>query len=519
MSASVEAQDRQAIVGRAIDLANNDPHAAGVVDTFATTIAGSGLVPIPIIDPEITGISKDDARDLQIKERAVYQRWYPFADAGNRMSFGGIQYQIMRTLIEYGEFLILLPMITDDPLRPYNLACQVINPQRLKTPVDKINTGSIKDGVELGPYGQPVAYWIKKSLPSGMGAALPDTSLNFLRIPAKVGHRWNVIHGFISKDPEQVRGWSFFAPAMKFFRDFNDFLDAELMANLITSSFTMFIETGINNDPLNIARNVSSFIETRSASDGTARQARYQEVEPGTIMYGNTGEKPWPITANRPGVTFDPFTKIIKKALAMSMNIPYPVLFKDVEGVNYAGFRSAMLDAWRVFTFYREWLGRDILQKPYTMLMEEAYLRGELSVSSFYLDMNALTKADWRGSPKGDIEPIKSAQADILLIEKNLKTRSASIAERGGDLKGTFDQLQEEQEMMRERGLTEESITASPESAGSPDDMENAGAETATSGAHSDDNRFAALARQIHALTEKQETAASLLEEIRDNLP
>jgi capsid protein len=96
--------------------------------------------------------------------------------------------------------------------------------------------------------------------------------------------------------------------------------------------------------------------------------------------------------------------------------------------------------------------------------------------------MHALTRAEWRGSPKGDIEPIKAAQADIELIQANLKTRAESIAERGGDIRTTFDQLAEEQDMMAERGLTEQAIdegtfaTDVPEDGdGMVDDMEDAG--------------------------------------------
>ena len=173
-------------------------------------------------------------------------------------------------------------------------------------------------------------------------------------------------------------------------------------------------------------------------------------------MYGKG--KPTPIGANRPGTTFDPFTKIIMKAIASALNIPYVVLFKDVEGTNFAGFRSAMLDAWRVFVFRRTWLGQATCSPIWTMLMEEAYLRGDLKVSDFYTSMTALTNTTWRGAPKGDIEPIKAAQADKLLIQSNLKTRAEAIAERGGDWRSTFDQLEEEQELMEEKGLTETEI-------------------------------------------------------------
>lgn len=470
-----EAMEREAIVARSVDLTNNDPHASGVVDTFATTIAGSGLRPIPALDPDILGLSKDDIRTLQAKQRAVYQKWYTTADASGTMTFGALQYLCIRNLCEYGEYIILTHMI-DSPRRPYMLALRVINPLRLKTPTDKLNDPSIKDGVEIGSYGEPVAYWIKRSSQALAGAQLPDTSQNFFRIPAFSGHRPNVIHRFISREPEQLRGMPLLTPSMKFFRDLNDYLDTELVSNIVASAISIFIELAPGNDPMQIAQNLSSFTDTDYKSTGEERTVRYEELLGGTIYYGNNGEKPHLLSPNRPGTTFDPFTKIVKKAIAMGINVPYPVLFKDVEGVNFAGFRSAMLDAWRVFMMHRTWLGEDTCQPIYTMLQEEAYLKGEISISDFYTNMHALTHADWRGSPKGDIEPIKAVQADALAIQNNIKTRAECIAERGGDIRSVFDQLEEEQQMMKDRGLTEDKIT--PQAAQEMADNENKTGDT-----------------------------------------
>jgi len=453
-----EAMEREFIIARSIDLTNNDPHAAGVVDTFATMIAGSGLRPIPTLDANILGLDKKEVRTLQDKQRGIYQKWQRIADASGTMTFGALQYLLIRNLCEYGEYLMLIHMI-DNPARPYMLACRVINPLRLKTPIDRINDPQIKDGVELGSYGEPAAYWIKKSAAKTAGAQLPDTSANFLRIPAYSGHRPNVIHRFISREPEQIRGMPLLAPSMKFLRDLNEYLDSELVSNIIASTISMFIELAPGQDPLGIANNLASFTETAAKPDGTSKKIRYEMLQAGGIYYGEQGQKPHLLSPNRPGATFDPFTKIIKKAVAMGINIPYPVAFKDVEGVNFAGFRSAMLDAWRVFMMHRTWLGEDTCQPIYTMLMEEAYLRGEFDAPDFYLNIDGLTHADWRGSPKGDIEPIKAAQADVILIQNNIKTRAEAIAERGGELRAVMDQLEEEQEMMRERGLTEEKIT------------------------------------------------------------
>lgn len=451
------ARERVDIVERAIDLTNNDPNASGIVDGFSTTVIGSGLIPHPTLNPKALGIDKATAREIQAQEKIIFNNWTPFADAGNRMSFGMIQFQIMRSILRFGEYLMLLPMIKD-PTRPYSLACQLIHPLRLKTPLDQIQNGYIKDGIEIGDYGEPIAYWIKKSAPTAYGIELPDVSANFMRIKTKQAHRWKVLHGFICNDPEQVRGVSFFAPAMKFFKDLNDYLDAELVSNIVTAAMAVWVEVGAGQNPYDVAEMMSSRTETRTNPDGDSEDTRYQEIIPGQFFYGNNGEKAHLLSASRPGQTFEPFTKTIKKAIAMSWNIPYPVLFKDVEKVNFAGFRSAMLDAWRVFMFHRTFVGLDS-QKVFTMLQEEAYLRGDLKVDDFYEKMWALTKAEWRGSPKGDIEPIKAVQADVIAIQNNLKDRAGAIAERGGDHVAVFDQLEEEQEALQKRKLSESPLT------------------------------------------------------------
>ncbi len=455
-SNQAEALERTAIVERSIDLANNDPHAAGIIDNVAATVIGSGLVPVPAIDRDSLDLPKERIREMQRQMRAVHTRWAPRADAGGRMSAGQIQYLEKLSLMRYGEFFKLLPMI-DDPARPYYLACQLIHPLRVKTPNNMVADPKMRDGIELGEYGQPVAIWVKKS--GATVLSLPDTSANFLRIPIRTGHRLNVIHGFVCKEPEQVRGWPVLAPAMKYLRDMNDLLSAELVSNVVTAALAYFIET--NNDPYQLAASFTTHADEYKNPDGTRRVQRYQETYPGMIMYGNAGEKPHLLAAARPGTTFEPFIKTVKKSISMAVNLPYVVTFKDVEGTNFAGFRSAMLDAWRVFEADRQWHAGASLQPVFSMLMEEAWLRGEIGYGAdFYRYREAYTRAQWRGAPKGDIEPVKAAQADKLLIDARLKTRTQATIERGGDFRSNVEELAEEKALLEENGLHEETPAA-----------------------------------------------------------
>lgn len=448
-------RERETIQSRICDLVGSDPHAAGVVNTFPQTVVGSGLVPYPAIDDEILdGITREQADDIENAQRLAVARWWKHADAAGRMHFGEIQYLWEKCLIQYGESLTLVHM-KKRPGSRYGLCLRALNPMRLKTPSDKRSNGNIMDGVELDRDGSAVAVWIKKSEP---GRTLTDAAANFERIPVRRGHRWQVLHDFIAEDPEQVRGVSPLASCIKGFKDLGDFMNAELVSNVVTAAFAIFIELQAGQNPAGLAENMASFYDVDAGAGGGADKTRYQEIDPGSVMYGNTGEKPHAISANRPGTTFEPFVREIKKAFSHGLNIPYPVLFKDVDGVSHAGFRSAMLEAWRVYYWRRQHLGKGPSQKVLTMLSEEAFLNGDFSVpggtSRFYRDIDILTAAEWVGAPKGDIEPYKAAKADLLLWENNAKTMERIILDHGGgNPPSVVRQVDEEKKDLRARGL------------------------------------------------------------------
>lgn len=453
-SPQAEAMDRAEVVRRACDLADNDPHAAGLLDTYAASVIGSGLVPHPNPDQEALGISKEVDQRLTTQMRVVYRRWNVQADAGERHNFGQIQYLARLSKMRHGEFFMLLPMLKDKPWRHYSLACQLIHPSRVKTPIDLVSRGDIRDGIELGEYGEPVAAWVKRSGKKGV-LALSDTKANFLRVPFRVGHRRCLIHSFITKDPEQVRGWPLISPAIKYFRSFNDLLDAELISNVITAAMAYFIETNPGEDPYDFGNRRASSTEPCLNGNGASVEQRWESVNPGQIWYGSSGQKPHLLSANRPGTTFEPFTKTVKKSLSMAANLPHVIGFKDFEETSFAGARMAMLEAWRVFAMERDWDGADTCQPVFTSLMEEAWLRGEIDypADKFYRDLDLLTASEWRGAPKGDIEPVKAAQADVLLNKASAKTKEQMIIERGGDPQRVFAQLEDEMVLLESKGL------------------------------------------------------------------
>jgi len=91
------------------------------------------------------------------------EKMTPYADAGARMDFYEIQQLIDRQILENGE-AIILPMMLDNPDRPYSLALQVIESDRLDTPPGMQGDRSIRSGVRIGDKGEPVSYSFKRRI-------------------------------------------------------------------------------------------------------------------------------------------------------------------------------------------------------------------------------------------------------------------------------------------------------------------------------------------------------------------
>lgn len=438
-STAQEARDREDIVARSINLIQDDPAAAGIIETFATMIIGYGLKPKPAIAHDLLSISLEESRDLERQIKSLYKRWELNADAGGLMTDGEIQNLKARCLFAFGESLEIIHMLDREP---FSMCSQIVNPLRLKTPTDKQQDKNIRDGIEIDAYGNPVAYWIKKV--SNSNSYLSDHSNNFFRIPRMKGHRHLVLHDYITKEPEQFRGYPLLTPAMRYFKNLGDLLGAELTSNVITASMALFVETDNSGTVADAFTNTTDYAEDE----------RIQEMQPGAVWYGSAGEKPHLLSAARPGTTFEPFTRLIKKTIATATGIPYQVLMRDFDGISFAGYRSAMLEAWRVVEFHRKRLGQGDCRKKYRMLVEEAYLRDYINVPDFYENIDLYTAVDWIGTPKRDIEPFKAIQADLQMFNARVKPLEQIIIENGGSgFLEIASQIEEEMEILRQKGL------------------------------------------------------------------
>jgi capsid protein len=124
------------------------------------------------------------------------------------------------------------------------LAVQLIEADRVSTPVDRQNEELLRDGVELDGDGQPVAYHILNRHPGDNPLYHGLTPQDWARVPA-LGESGDplIVHLMDMDRIAQTRGVPSLAPVIESLKQLDRYAEAELMAAVVSAFFTVFIKT------------------------------------------------------------------------------------------------------------------------------------------------------------------------------------------------------------------------------------------------------------------------------------
>lgn len=272
---------------RSRDLVRNNPIASGAIDTFVTEVIRDGLHPQSSIEPEAIEAPQVVAEAIQKRIDAAFRIWSPHADAGRRHDFFGLQDLMLRHWLVCGESLAVRRDIATSE-SPYLLRFEIVEADRLANPSGGARMSDLKDkhireGVELGPHGEPVAYWIRKGHPGDFvmtaGGRRGEDANDFQRIPTfGPDGRRNVYHLYKQKRTGSTRGAPFFAPVISFFDHVDQYTESELMAGRVASLFVGFIRK-VDADLAAVGN------ATSTDADGN----RIEKLSPGMLEYLEEG--------------------------------------------------------------------------------------------------------------------------------------------------------------------------------------------------------------------------------------
>lgn len=381
-----------------------NPFAAKLLNALLNNLIGYG----------ITATIKNDE-----KASAAWKIWENACDYDGVLDLYGLQELIASTFLVEGEvFIVLHP---EANISGVPLQLQVLDADMLDSTVALANT-RIRDGVEYGEHGRPVAYYFKRSRELG-GFGDP------IRVEAG-----RVIHLFKRKRPGIWRGRSHFEPVLDVLEDVDGYLEAEGVRKKIAACFVGF--RALDKEADNPAMG-----EVEDQGDG---EPPIESFYPGTIINGRQGE-----TMEFGNPPADPgiaeYMKWGGLRIAAGGSATYEHVTGDLSNVNYTSHRAGGLEFQR-FVGRTQWL---TLLPQCLHRIAAAWSDAALQVGK--IDSPAVIK--WTPPPFGSVDPIKDIKAKREEVGAGVESIRNVAAERGYDLDELSDEIAADNKMLEEKGL------------------------------------------------------------------
>lgn len=458
------------------------PVATSAINTNRTKIVGVGLTLQPLVKAEILGLSKEQAKEWQLKTAEEFAIWADKkqnCDALGVNNFDGLQQLAVKSWLMSGDAFALIKHSDPTPLCPYGLRIHLIEADRVSTPsyaygkYASVTTGKIPenkpgagnkvyDGVEVDKGGHIIAYHVCNVYPNQMFSEKTE----WTRVTAygeKSGMP-NILQIMESERPDAYRGVPYLAQIIEPLLQLRRYTEAELMAAIIQCAFTAWITTqdlDTSKLPFNsiatnpIAPSVDGIVsEEDEGEDEDEYEDDYQPMVTGEVFHLKTGEDVKFGNPNIPTASFDAFTKALCRMMGAALELPYDVLMKEYNS-SYSAARAALQEAWEAFRMRRVWLVDDFCQPVYELWLAEAIARGRIKAPGFFDDPRiraAWSGAQWIGPVQSSLDPKKEAEAAEIQVRHAFKTHSQITREQsGGEWEANIAQLRYENELVNKQ--------------------------------------------------------------------
>lgn len=442
------------------DLVMNTPIARGALKRELTNVVGWGLVMQSRIDRELLGLTDEQAEAWIRDTERRFRTWSASTecDIERTLSFYELQSMALYNTSLSGDVFVLLPYV-ERTGSPMQLRIQFIEGDWVSNPKGAMDTTSIAGGVEVDTNGAPVAYYVMKlnpKVPLSMVNLSANNAFTWERIDAfgyESGRR-NVLHLYHKERPGQRRGMPMLAPVVEILKQMSRLTEAELMAAVVSSFFTVFIKTQPTQGGL-----AEGFIPSEKVSNSalnTGDQNVYEMGSGSIIELGGEGQDISIADPKRPNQAFEPFFLAMVKQIGSALEIPFEQLIMHFDA-SYSAARGAMLEAWKFYRHRRQWLSRRFCQPVYEAWLEEAVGAGIIKAPGFFNDPEvraAWCGSYWGGPGQGQIDPLRETQAAQQRIEWYLSTwEDEYTAIHGTDWGTSLKRGARERTMIDENGL------------------------------------------------------------------
>lgn len=423
--------DLGALRARARNLVLNNPFAKRFVNQVAQNVAGPhGFRFKPKVQ------LADGTPDKRTNEE-IARAWADWCrrdtcSVDGRLSFRGLQRLVMQAAPQDGE--VLVRMVEGFP-NEYGFALQMIDADLLDEQYNAEpgpNGNEIRMGIEIDKWGRPLRYHLWDRHPSEVARQRKREPIDAREI----------IHLYVPFRIGQSRGVPWFHAIMLDLKHLDEYAEAELVAARTAAAKMGFFKT--------TEEGSAAWQPPQEDAEGIERIQL--EVEPGLLSQMPPGLEFQAWDPQHPNQAYKDFVKAVLRGAASGLDVCYHNLTGDLEGVNYSSARVGELDerdAWRAL---QQWLSEELHQRVYERWLAMASLKNLVRLPTE-------TIADYRAVawlPRGWawVDPQNDLNATEKALQLGLTSRAIEAAGQGRDLEEVFADLDEEQQLAKEYGIT-----------------------------------------------------------------
>lgn len=393
--------DLKTLVDRSRYLTINNSYAKRGVKAIASHTVGAGILPqVTKGSPRFESLLKDWAESLEI-------------DAEGRHDLYGLQYLVMKTVVESGECLVRKRLRPTTYGLNIPLQIQIIEP-------DFLDTSKGVMGIEFDDKGRRTAYWLYEENPNETRHL---RLLKSIRVPAG-----EILHIFETHRPGQVRGFPWLSPCILRVNDLDDYESAQLTRQKIAACLV-----GVITD-----KEGDSEEEVKSEDFGRMEPGSFEVLPPGRTM-----EFSKPPTVEGYGE----YVSSQLHAIAAGLEVPYIVLANDYSRVNFSSSRMAFMEFYRSIDHWRwHMLVPQFLNPLFKWFLDASILSGKAKGKS--------PRATWVPPKREFIDPKKEIEANIMDVRAGFISQSEMIRSRGYDPKEVFEDIAKDYETFDALGIS-----------------------------------------------------------------
>lgn len=410
---------------RSRNLARNSALGSAIIQTFTSSVIGSGLQLFPRPDARLLGLSAEESRAWSRQVKREFALWAESCDYLRRNNFAELQSICFESMLVDGDCFVLLKRRAESP---YSLKLQLVEANRVSNPGGGVTESVFKgnrvvNGIEVDKEGVLTACHVSNRLwnePDAVDAKLEWQRVEFFG--KKTGCR-NVLQICRDERADQFRGVPILAPVIESLKQIERYSDAELTSSIIKSFFSVFFVQPQGNFTLNEIGGEPEELDVKDFKLGA-----------GTISALPKGVDVKAINRQDSQNVFSEFVGHFIKQVAASVNLPFEVLLKNFNS-SYSASRAALLQASSEFERRKAAFIRDFCRPIFEQFLLEAVGTGRIKAQGFEdpIKRQAWSQASWYTRTSRILDPQRETNAMILRLQNGLSTYEREILESTGE--------------------------------------------------------------------------------------